>query len=79
MDALWNEMMVKTWDQDIPGSLPLESFFYTSAAGLAEAKIYQQKYRARTGNGWLPIIKLDLTRLNANPFSYNAADQAVQP
>jgi hypothetical protein len=78
MDALWNEMMVKTWDQDIPGSLPLESFFYTSAAGLAEAKIYQQKYRARTGNGWLPIIKLDLTKLNANPFSYNEADQAVQ-
>jgi hypothetical protein len=27
MEALWNEMMVKTWAQDIPGSLPLESFF----------------------------------------------------
>jgi len=79
MDALWNEMMVKTWAQNIPTSLPLESFFYVSTAGLAEAKTYQTKYRERTAGKWLPIIKLDLTKLNGNPFSYNSSDQAIQP
>jgi hypothetical protein len=79
MEALWNEMMAKLWPQNIPSSLPLESFFYKSAAALPEAKIYQTKYAARTAGGWLPIIKLDLTKLNGSPFSYNAGDQAIQP
>lgn len=78
MDALWNEMMVKTWPQNIPAQLPLESFFYTTATGRAEAKTYQTKYNARTGK-WLPIVKLNLANLATNPFSYSASDQAIQP
>jgi hypothetical protein len=78
MDALWNEMMVRTWAQNIPASLPLEAFFYVSATGKNEARTYQTKYKARTG-GWLPIIKLDLTKMNGTPFSYADTDQAVQP
>lgn len=78
MDALWNEMMVRTWTQNIPASLPLEAFFYVSATGKNEARTYQTKYKARTG-GWLPIIKLDLTKMNGTPFSYADTDQAVQP
>ncbi|UXZ97771.1 hypothetical protein K3169_07775 [Pseudomonas phytophila] len=78
MEALWNEVMVKVWAQNIPTQLPLESFFYKNAPGLAEAKIYQSKYKTRTGL-WLPIIRLNLSQLNGNPFSYTAGDQAVQP
>ena len=79
MPDAWNEILAKVWEQNIPGQLPLESFFYKNAAGLAEAKAYQQKYAARTGGGWLPIIKLDLTNMNSTPFSYTPADQAIQP
>jgi len=78
MEALWNEMMARTWGQDIPRSLPLESFFYVTTTGKNEAKTYQTKYKTRTGN-WLPVIKLDLTKLNGTPFSYSATDQAVNP
>jgi predicted component of type VI protein secretion system len=79
MPDAWNEILVKTWDQNIPEKLPLEAFFYKNASGLAEAKAYQQKYATRTGGGWLPIIKLDLARLSDAPFSYSPTDQGVQP
>lgn len=78
MEAFWNEMMVKLWPQNVPANLPLESFFYTTETGRAEAKIYQSKYTARTGQ-WLPVIRLNLSNLAASPFSYSTADQAIQP
>lgn len=78
IEALWNEMMAKLWPQDTAAQLPLESFFYTTTTGLTEAKTYQTKYKTRTAS-WLPILKLDLTKLDGNPFSYSEADQAVQP
>ncbi|MCD5976016.1 hypothetical protein [Pseudomonas quasicaspiana] len=76
----WNEIMMTTWALGIGTRLPLESFFYKAniPASLAEAKNYQTKYKARTAL-WVPIIKLDLTQLNGNPFSYTAGDQAIQP
>ncbi|MDD1966876.1 hypothetical protein NPS29_16230 [Pseudomonas putida] len=77
--STWNEVLVKVWPAGIPNRLPMEGFFYTSAPGLAEAKAYQQKYVTRTGGMWLPVIKLDMTKLAGNPFSYSTADQAVQP
>lgn len=76
----WNEIMIATWPTGAGARIPLESFFYKASvpASLAEAKAYQTKYKTRTGL-WVPIVKLDLTQLNGNPFSYNPADQAVQP
>ncbi len=79
MYSTWNELLIKVWRAGIPAQLPMQAFYYQNAAGLPEAKVYQQKYEARTGGEWLPIIKLDVTKLNGNPFSYNPADQALQP
>lgn len=76
-ENIWNEIVIALWGQGQGATLPLEAFFYTDA-NLNEARTYQTKFKARTAQ-WLPIIKLDLTQLNANPFSYSAADQAVQP
>ncbi|WP_268799873.1 hypothetical protein [Pseudomonas huanghezhanensis] len=78
MEALWNELTVGLWAQNIPTKLPLEAFFYKNTTGLTEARHYQTKYKTSTGD-WLPIIKLDLNQLNGTPFSYNTGDQAVQP
>ena len=75
----YNEVLIETWPQNIPLELPLEAFFYTNADGRKDARVYQGKYKDRTGQ-WLPIIKLDLSRLpTTTPISYTAADQAVQP
>jgi len=79
MPDAWNEVLVSVWDQNVPGQLPLEAFFYKNPTGLAEAKAYQQKYATRTGGLWLPVVKLDLTQLKGAPFSYSPTDQAVQP
>lgn len=76
--STWNELLIKVWPAGIPARLPLEAFYYQNAAGLAEAKIYQTKYVAKTGGLWLPVIKLDPAKFNGNPFSYSATDQAVQ-
>jgi hypothetical protein len=78
MPDAWNEVLLKTWDQNIPERLPLQAFFYKNATGLAEAKAYQQKYAARTG-AWLPVVRLDLARLDGSPFSYAPTDQLIQP
>jgi methionyl-tRNA formyltransferase len=79
MYSTWNEVLIKVWPAGIPERLPLAAFYYENPTGLAQAKAYQQKYVTRTRGHWLPIIKLDTAQLGANPFSYRAADQAVQP
>jgi hypothetical protein len=76
--STWNEVLIKVWAAGIPEQLPLQAFYYQNATGLPEAKEYQRKYIARTAGQWLPVIKLDPTKFNGNPFSYNEADQAVQ-
>jgi len=78
--STWNELLIKVWAAGIPARLPLQAFYYQNATGLPEAKVYQQKYASRTGGLWLPIIKLDATKLagGVGPFSYNTADQAIQ-
>lgn len=79
IQSAYNELLINVWPTGIPAQLPLEAFYYQSVVGLPEAKVYQQKYATRTNGLWLPVIKLDLTQLNGDPFSYNPADQAVQP
>ena len=79
INSPWNELLIKIWPKGIPAQLPLAAFYYQDGAGLTAAKAYQTKYDSRTGGQWLPIIKFDAARLNANPFSYSASDQAIQP
>ncbi|WAH57609.1 hypothetical protein LZ023_32385 [Pseudomonas silvicola] len=77
MEALWNEVMVADWGQGKGATLPMEAIFYKTGY-VAEAKVFQQKLKDRN-NVWLPIVKLNLAQLAGSPFSYSAADQAVQP
>lgn len=75
----WNEVMIATWPPDIGNRLPIEAFWWNTAkASVAEAKAYQTKFKNKTGL-WVPVIRVDVAQLNGRPFSYNAADQAVQP
>ena len=81
----YNELMIGTWPQNSGKQLPIQAFFYkanapagNTATALAEAKIYQSKYMTRTSI-WVPVIKIDFSHVKDNPFSYNPADQAVQP
>lgn len=77
--TLWNEVMIATWAPDIGNRLPIEAFWWNTGKGsVAEAQAYQTKFKARTGL-WVPVIRVDVTQLTGSPFSYNAADQAVQP
>jgi hypothetical protein len=77
--SAWNEVMIATWAQDIGNKLPIEAFWWNTAKGsVAEAKAYQTKFKNKTGL-WVPVIRVDVAQLNGRPFSYNAADQAVQP
>lgn len=77
VQSTYNELLLSVWPVGVGAQLPMQAFFYNTPTGLPEAKAYQQKYAARTGGLWLPVIKLD-TKVNSNPFSYSAADQAVQ-
>ncbi len=79
MYSTWNELLIKVWPTGIPAQLPMQALYYQNATGLPEARVYQQKYAAKTGGMWLPVIKFDMTQLNGNPFSYNPTDQALQP
>lgn len=78
--STWNEVLIKVWPAGMASRVPLQAFYYQSAAGLPEARAYQQKYKTRTSL-WVPVIKLDATKMAAGvaPFSYIPADQAVQP
>lgn len=78
--AAWNELMVNLWPQNYGAQLPIEAFFYKvgNTASLNNAKSFQTKFKANTGI-WVPVVALNLRQLTHSPFSYNKADQAVQP
>lgn len=82
-----NEMLIRTWPENIGSTLPLEAFFYLegSSAGLAEAKYNQQDLKDTDGVV-IPIIQLRLPTAESRPayrpdapalFVYLPADQVV--
>ncbi|MCG6578003.1 hypothetical protein EGM97_25295 [Pseudomonas sp. AF32] len=75
-----NELRIKAWPENQPGTLPIQAFFYIGP-GLENAQIDQRKYYERTGGIVVPIISLTLptTASEDATFVYNAADQAVLP
>lgn len=75
-----NELRIKAWPENQPGVLPIQAFFYLGA-GLANARIDQQKYYDRTGGMVVPIIRLTLPNTPSEDatFVYDVADQAVLP
>ena len=56
----WNEMQVATWPQNSAGTLPLQAFFYSDPAGLADARTNQKEFYTDTGGIVVPIINIRL-------------------
>lgn len=75
----WNEVMVRTWPQDIPLQIPLEVFYYSltghyNSNGLLQAQFGQRDYFQTTGR-FLPVVKLNLEAPDGRVFSYIPDDQ----
>lgn len=75
----WNELIIAVWPQNIPEQLPLEAFFYTSgnATGLANAQFIQRDYFEHTAS-FLPIVRLNLSATDGQPFAFGVEDQTDQ-
>ncbi|WP_177434134.1 hypothetical protein [Pseudomonas sp. Sample_23] len=80
VSAAWTtkptEVLIETWDRSRPEKLPLEALFYESSAPekLADAQRFQREYYLETSL-YVPIVRLNLTAVNANVFSYSTTDQ----
>lgn len=76
-----NELVVKTWAQNIPSQLPIEALFYLEAnsAGLTQVRHDQTRFKAATGKT-IPIVRLKLpaNHQGAALFSYDPADQVFR-
>lgn len=79
LNNAWNELMIQTWSAGSGLKLPIVAFFYKAgqAASLADAKVFQQKFRNQTQR-WVPLISVNFQN-QAAPFTYNPADQGVMP
>ncbi|PHX40463.1 hypothetical protein AO263_00130 [Pseudomonas sp. NZIPFR-PS5] len=74
-----NDLKHETWAQNIPATLPIEAFFYTTPAGLASSRYDQKRFHTLTGIA-IPIIsvKLPSTLAADATFTFLPADQVVQ-
>ncbi|MGF6131991.1 hypothetical protein ABIA54_000852 [Pseudomonas sp. EB276 TE3739] len=75
----WNEVMIRTWPQDIPLQIPMEVFYYSltghyDSNGLLQAQFGQRDYFQITGR-FLPIVRLNLEAADGRVFSYIPDDQ----
>ncbi|HGM5582469.1 TPA: hypothetical protein ACKP22_004186 [Pseudomonas putida] len=77
-----NELIIKTWPQDIPDLLPLDGFFYqytgskTDADALDQAKKMQKDLEKNSNGLWKPVIRLNLAATTRDGFAtYRAQDQ----
>ena len=80
--AIWNELMLATWPQDIGASLPIEAFFYVvkeSLSGLAGAQ-RNQRDLLNTDGVAVPVIKATLPAdaTGQTTFAFEPADQVIQ-
>ena len=83
--AVDNELRIATWGNNPPYDPPVESIFYTTppasdTSGLENARANQIEWWL-AAKRYLPLVKLTLPQvITANPtFSYDPADQAIQP
>ena len=74
---LHNEVVIAAWPQDIVQQLPLEAFFYIGESSLPNARFFQRDYFQQTTR-FLPIMRVDLTTNDGQPFTFFAQDQSVQ-
>ncbi|HGM5580518.1 TPA: hypothetical protein ACKP22_002197 [Pseudomonas putida] len=79
---LHNELVMATWDQNIPDLLPLDGFFYqytgsaTDTQALYQAKRMQDDLAKNPNGLWKPVIRLNLAATTRDGFAtYRAQDQ----
>lgn len=75
-----NELVHGLWQQDIAPVLPMQAFFYTTAAGLEDAWRDRLNFRAKA-NIDLPLIKVSLPASNTQEarFEFIPADNVDRP
>lgn len=80
-----NDLRIATWGNNPPNEPPVESTFYTAppssrTVGLENARANQIEWWI-AARRYLPLVKLELpqTLKEDARFSYNPADQAIQP
>jgi hypothetical protein len=71
-----NEVIIGSW-KNTPDKVGVEAFFYSAAAGLADARSEQADFQ-RTVGAWRPLIKITLpaTQAAQATFEYRPADQS---
>ncbi|MGL6243276.1 halovibrin HvnC [Pseudomonas sp.] len=80
-----NEIVIKTWPQNMQDTLPLMAFFFIAGgdnAGLSEARGNQKDfYDSTTAKIWVPVIRLTPpSTISGNArFQYVASDQLILP
>ena len=80
-----NEIVIKTWPQNLQNTLPLMAFFYIAGganAGLVEAQGNQKDfYDSTSARIWVPVIRLypPSTPAAEATFQYVESDQLVKP
>ncbi|TBN35547.1 halovibrin HvnC [Pseudomonas sp. BGI-2] len=80
-----NEIVIKTWSQNMQQTLPLMAFFYIFGGnndGLEEARNNQKDFYDSTNPRiWVPVIRLIPSSLRSGnaSFQYAASDQLVSP
>lgn len=80
VDAAWSakpmEVLVQTWDQSKPETLPVEAVFYDAStpAKVADAQKFQREYYLATSL-YVPIVKLNLAAPDRNVFVFSVEDQ----
>ncbi len=74
-----NELRIATWGDDPPNDPPVQALFFTDS-GLENSRVNQIEWW-NASKRFLPLVKLDLpATINADArFSYNPADQVIQP
>jgi len=75
----WNELQLTTWPQGSASTLPLQAFFYSDPAGLADARSNQKEFYTDTGGIVVPIIKVSLpsSLSQDTTFDFSPLDQEV--
>ncbi|WP_158300541.1 hypothetical protein [Chromobacterium sp. ATCC 53434] len=80
-----NEMIIKTWEQNIPDRLPIQAFFYWGADGRTYAMHDQELFYKKT-KSFVPVIHVNVPSVDVSAptppvatFTYQPADQNVKP
>lgn len=75
----YNELLLQPWAQDIPGSLPIQAFFYLEG-GLGRAQHDQEDFHSFSGGIAVPIIRMSLPAVVTGDakFEYLPEDQKIR-